>query len=158
MFAQNLGSTRHRHTCHQHGERLRLEQRREMTRVALPGDPHRVDSAVGAVDSWDVAVDDRLILPDIEMAPRLGSSVIDPMASAALWTQNGVSGRTLQIDMELVLAVLDRFELRIDKGPLRAEVHRFFQQCGKHRGALVHTSTPLERVSIGSLNHTACIR
>ncbi len=61
---------RHGHAGERHHDRLRLEERREArVRAHLPGHPAGMHAVLGAVGPRHGAVDDCLVLPDVEMPP-----------------------------------------------------------------------------------------
>lgn len=130
--AEHLGRALHWHPRHDHHEGVRLEQRGEMGRVvARPGDGRGERSAVRAVDAGYLAVDDGLVLPDVQVAPFAVPGVVDPVGHAASRAGNRMPGCALDVDVELVIAVILP-ELDVRHGPLGTEVHGLLNQRRQH--------------------------
>ena len=121
-----------RHGRHRHQQHLRLEQRGEVLRVRRrPRDLGR-DGPSRAVQARQPAVDEGLVLPDVEVAPRALARVVDAVVAAAPRAGKGVPGRALDVDVQLRRHPGRLLYLDAHDGPLGAEPERPAYQRRHH--------------------------
>ena len=106
--------------------------------VGLPGNAHGDDAVDRAPDPGDLAVDDRPVLPDVEVAPLALAGVVDAVHAPARGAEHGRARRSLHEDVQLVFAPCDLPELRIDDLPFGAEVQGLLEKSREHCRLGVH--------------------
>lgn len=107
-------------------------------RPHLPGHAHGADAVLRAVRPGHGAVDDRLVLPDVEVAPGALAGVVGAAAPPALGALHGPPPHVRHADVELVGGAAALLEPDVGHLPLGAEPHRPLEELRQHPGLRVH--------------------
>ena len=141
--AQRRGHLDRRQPGEGHGKDLSLEEGSEVrVRPHLPGHPHGMDAVLRAVRPGHGAVDDRLVLPDVEVAPGALPGVVGAAAPPALRALHRLSLHVRHADVELAGSVPLLLEPDVRDLPFRPEPHRPLEEPCQHPGLRFHCRLP----------------
>ncbi len=134
---------RHGHAGERHHDHLRLEEGGEVrARAHLPGHPAGMHAVLGAVGPRHGAVDDRLVLPDVEMPPGPLARVVGAALPVAYGAFRRLALPMGHPRMELVLRPSALLEPDIGDLPFVPEPHRPLEEPCQHACLSIHIAPP----------------